>query len=43
MPKMKSHSGAAKRFKKTPTGSVKWDNLTEAISLLRKALKEKDI
>ena len=43
MPKMKSHSGAAKRFKKTPSGRSKEVNLIEAIYSPRRALKEKDI
>ena len=43
MPKMKSHSGAAKRFKKTPTGSVKRGQSHRSHILTKKALKEKDI
>ena len=39
--KLKTHSGAAKRFKKTGT-SVKSKSAIEIISLLNNLLKEKD-
>ena len=43
MPKMKSHSGAAKRFKKTPSGNVKRGQLHRShILTKKKAQKGKD-
>ena len=41
MPKMKSHSGAAKRFKKTPTGSVKRGQSHRSHILTKKSAKRK--
>ena len=41
MPKMKSHSGAAKRFKKTPTGSVKRGQSHRSHILTKKGTKQK--
>ena len=39
MPKMKTHRGAAKRFKKTGTGKLKLTVLLEATYLLTNLLK----
>ena len=41
MPKMKSHSGAAKRFKKTPSGSVKRGQSHSSHILTKKSTKRK--
>ena len=41
MPKMKSHSGAAKRFKKTPSGSVKRGQSHRSHILTKKSTKRK--
>ena len=41
MPKMKSHSGAAKRFKKTPSGNVKRGQSHRSHILTKKSTKGK--
>ncbi len=41
MPKLKTHSGAAKRFKKTGTGKVKRGNAFKRHILTSKAKKRK--
>ena len=41
MPKMKSHSGAAKRFKKTPSGDVKRAQSHRRHILTKKSTKRK--
>ena len=41
MPKMKTHRGAAKRFKKTGTGKVKRSHSNRRYILTKKATKRK--
>ena len=41
MPKMKTHKGAAKRFKKTGTGKVKRSHTNKRHILTKKASKRK--
>ena len=43
MPKMKTHRGAAKRFKKTGTGKLKRAKAFTSHILTKRALKEKEI